>query len=144
MNMKKTFLGLCDLGQHVNKTGYVLLQYASGVLVEPIIPISNQEMDSSGISMVLDYIRHPPGPDSKQMNYFDEATKKKQLKIKRDFTLITLSLELGEGEELKVAPLHAGHGWSFDCRADEIRIFPLPMTNEKFLEVLRDAFEVAS
>lgn len=142
--MNKKFLGLCNLGQHVRKTGYVLLQYASGVLVEPIIPISNQEMDSKGISMVLDYIRRPPGPEARHMNYFDEADKKKQLKIKRDFALITLSLLQGDTEELKVVPMHFGRGWSFDCRADEVRVFPLPITNEKFLEVLRDAFEVAS
>ncbi len=142
--MRKKFLGLCDLGQHVNKTGYVLLQYACNILVEPIIPISNKEMDSNGIFMVLGYIRNPPGQEAKQMNYFDEGTKKKQLKIKRDFTLITLSLLQGETEELEVIPLHAGRGWSFDRHADEIRLFPLPITNEKFLEVLRDAFEVAT
>jgi len=140
----KEVLGTCNLGFRATTGDYILLKYRSGVMVEPIVSISCPEMKSNGLSIVLDILRNPPGPDAKEMSNFDEKTKKSLLKIKRDYALITMSLLQNDFQELKIIPLHAGRGWSFERHTDEICHLQLPITNEQFLKTIRDAFEIAT
>lgn len=141
----KELLGTCQLGRHATKGGYLLLRYPAGVLTGPIIRVSQEEMQSNGISIVLDHLRHPPRATAKKMSHFDEATKKMMLKIKRDFVLVTMSIieDCGQ-QELKIIPLHAGRGWSFETRVEEIVRAQLPIANEQFLRVIGEAFEIAT
>lgn len=146
-------LGVCDIGQHVKKTGYVLLKFARDkakgwfTQVEPpFISISNEEMEARGLSIVLENLRDTSNTDShKQLSYFDEATKKIMTKLKRNHVLVHLSLLLSDYEEMQMIPLHAAHGLGrFDRRSEEIRNFKLPMTNQAFMTHLAEAFEIAS
>jgi hypothetical protein len=146
-------LGVCYIGQHIKKTGYVLLRFAIEkakgwhVQVEPpFIPISNEEMKTRGLSLMLAHLHNIPDSNScKQLSYFDEVTKKVMSKLKRNHVLVSVELLLNDYEELKMIPLHAGHGLGrFDTRAEEVRIFPLPMTNETFIAHLTEALEIAS
>jgi len=68
------------------------------------------------------------------------------LKLKRTHPLVSVELLRTKdgGEEIKIEPLHAGHGWKFDSEQEEIRTFPAPMTNESFLKALDEALEIAS
>ena len=140
---------LCYLGQHVSEGGYVLLPFASNHLVEPVSSISQGEMDSNGVSIVLNSLRNPP-MGAKVMSFSDAETKKRMLKLKRDHVLINLCLlrtaspASSVTEELEFFPLHGKPGFSFETRAEDRRLVPLPITNEQFLEHLRVAFEVAS
>ena len=126
-------LGVCEIGRHIKKTGYVLLRSvrdkAKGWFVQiepPFIPISNEEMEVRGLSILLEQLRNAPDLDScKQLSYFDEATKKTMSKLKRNHVLVKLELLLKDYEEIKMIPLHAAHGLArFDMRAEEVRIFP--------------------
>lgn len=127
----------------------MLLQFASNYLVEPIITLTEEKMNSNGVSAVLDYIRNPP-IDAKRMSLFDEKTKKSLLKLKRDHLLISLTLFQLPGLssamplELQFFPMHGKRGWNFERHGDEKRLIPLPIANEQFLEMLRTAFDVAS
>jgi len=113
-------------------------------MVEPIIEISEKEMASDGATKVLGYLQDPPSPSSKPFSGSDPETKKKLLKLKREYALIAISLMHEWGDELKITPLHFGRGWSFEISSGEIRRIELPIDNEQFLEQLRDAFEVAT
>lgn len=141
----KSVIGTCFLGYCVPKHDYVLLQYADGVMVEPIIEISGKEMASDGATKVLGYLQYPPPPSSKPFSFSDPGTKQRLLKLKRDYALIAISLlhEWDNGE-LKIKPLHFGRGWSFEMSSDEVRRIELPIDNDRFLELLRDAFDVAT
>jgi hypothetical protein len=144
-------LGLCYIGQHVKKVGFVLLQFASDggaypslSMVGPVVSISNEVMENDGLAAVLHYLRNPPAPDSKRLCFHEEATKKEMSKIKRNHVLVSVELLKGESEEMKLIPLHAGRGWQFDARAEEVRVFPLPASNTGFMKHLNEALEMAS
>lgn len=145
-------LGICDIGQNIKKTGYVLLRYVSNVMIEPFISISNEEMQANGISIVLDNLRKTPVPNSyKKVSMFDAGTKKLMYKLKKSHLLVSLSLlkklnpeSQNIHEELKMTPLHAKHGWQFGTRKEEIHRLPLPILNHLFMRHLAEAFEIAS
>jgi hypothetical protein len=146
-------LGVCDVGQHIKKTGYVLLKFAydkaKGWFTQvepPFIPISNEEMEARGLSIVLEHLRNASRSDSsKPLSYFDDTTKKTMSKLKQNHVLVNLELLLNDFEEIKMIPLHAVHGLGkFDRRAEEVRRFRLPMTNQTFMTHLAEAFEIAS
>jgi hypothetical protein len=139
----KSVIGTCFLG-HCAPRDYVLLQFAAGVMVEPIIEISRKEMALDCATKVLGYLQDPPPPSSKPFSFSDPETKQKLLKLKRDYALIAISLLHEWGDELKITPLHFGRGWSFEISGDEVRRIELPIDNERFLELLRDAFDVAT
>ena len=142
---KSKSLGLCHIGQHVKKTGYLLLRFAGIHLVEPLVPISNKEMESDGLSFVLENLRTTHKLDaSKKSSFFGEAGHKALLKLKRDYLFVSVALSLSDQEELKIVPLHAGRGWSFVGRKEETQDFPLPITNQMFTAHLTEAFEIAS
>ena len=151
--MNKLFvesLGVCYFGQHVKKTGYVLLRFVDHILVEPFIPVSNREMEARGLSLLLNYLRN--SPDSfKEVCMFDEAIKKLMLKFKKNHLLISIGLSkiLDSNlrdiyEEVEIIPLHAERGWQFGRRSEEIRKYRLPMANSKFMTHLSAALEMAS
>jgi hypothetical protein len=145
MNWTKELIGTIDLGHHATKGGYVLLLYRSGVMVEPIVTIAEEEMRSNGVLLVFKFLRNRPRRDAKKMSYFDETTKNRLLKIKREYALITMSIVSDGGvQELKTMPLHARRGWSFDRHANEISRVKLPITNEQFLKIIDDALEIAT
>jgi hypothetical protein len=142
-------LGVCEIGQHIKKTGYVLLRYAYErtrgwhVQIEPLFTsISNEEMAQHGLSAVLDLLRNTPDSDScKAVSYFDETTKKQISRLKRNHVFVNLELLRSDREEMKMIPLHGGRS---ERRAEEVRVFPLPTTNEEFMKPLAEALEVAS
>jgi len=145
-------LGLCYIGQHVKKTGYILLRFVNNVLIEPFISISNEEMETHGLSDVLDHLHKTPDSDSyKKISMFDEGTKKLMYKLKRNHLLVSISLlrsleqDLSDDhQEMEMIPLHAEHGWQFGRRVEEIRKFRLPATNQIFIDHLFEALEMAS
>ena len=138
-------LGTCHVGQHIKKTGYLLFRYVSNHLIEPLISVSNEEMEADGLSLVLGHLRNKLNLDScKKMDFDDEATKKTMFKIKRNHVLISILLLLSDREELKITPLHFNRGWSLSGRSEEVRMFSLPMTNRGFTARLAEAFEIAS
>jgi hypothetical protein len=145
--MNKTY-EQCYLGHHVSKGGYVLLPFVSSRMVEPFSSISEAEMGVGGLSIVLEHLRNPPR-DAKTVSMFDEETKKRLLKIKKDHVLISLCLWRtvifgSVMEKLDIVPLHATRGWGFENHKDEQRMDSLPITNDQFLEHLRIAFDIAS
>src|SRR5690242_5057684 len=102
-------------------------------MVEPISSISEAEMGVAGLSVVLEHLRNPPR-DARTVTMFNEETKKRLLKIKKDNVLIHLCLWrtviFGSViEKLDIVPLHATRGWRFDTHADEKRQISLPITN---------------
>ena len=148
--MKKV-IGTCELGRHVKRIGYVLLRYRSGGVgrpwygVEPVVPITNEVMHTTGLEVILQNLRMEPGPELHVMRFNDEPTHRNMLKLKREHELIMMHLlSTEEREELEIKPMHARHGWRFDIRKEEIRIVPLPLSNSRFLELLDEAFEIAT
>jgi hypothetical protein len=145
VNLTKELIGTINLGYHAVKGDYVVLLCRSGVMVEPIVNISGEEMKSNGVSMILKFLRNRPKKATKEMSAFDKAQNRSLLKIKQKYALITMSvLRVGEVQELEIIPLHAGRGWSFERRSEEICRARLPITNEQFLKMIGDAFEVAT
>lgn len=143
--------GLCYIGQHVKKAGYVLLQFASDggaypsfSMVGPVVSILNEVMENDGLPTVLRYLRNPPAPESKRLCFHEGATKKEMSKIKRDHVLVSVELLKNDIEEMKLIPLHGGRGWQFDAQAEEVRVFPLPTSNAEFMQRLKEALELAS
>lgn len=143
-------VGLCYIGQDVKKSGYVLLQFASDggaypsfSMVGPVVSILNEVMENDGLPTVLRYLCNSPGPESKTLCFHEEATKKEMSKIKRNHVLVSVELLKGDAEEMKMIPLHAGRGWQFDVRAEEVRMFPLPKSNDEFMRHLNEALELA-
>jgi hypothetical protein len=145
-------LGLCYIGHHVKKTGYILLRLVNNALIEPFISISGEEMETHGLPVVIDHLRKTPDSGSyKEVSMFDEGTKKLMYKLKRNHLLVSISLlrsleqDLSDDhEEIEMIPLHSEHGWQFSRRAEEIRKFRLPMTNQAFMNDLSEALEMAS
>jgi hypothetical protein len=83
---------------------------------------------------------------AKALSFLDEATKKEMLKLKRKHVLVSITLLLPRDgvEQMKMIPFHGRRGFNFDARAEEVRVFPLPKTNDEFLKNLNEALDIAS
>jgi hypothetical protein len=141
---KRRFIGQCYIGQHARKSDYVLLQFRDSVMVSPTVHISKEEMSQRGLPSVIRYLRDGPASECTPISFKDPATKKDMLKLKREHALVSVELSESDLCEMKLIPLHAGHGWAFDAHADEVRTLPLPGTNDGFLKILGEALEVAT
>jgi hypothetical protein len=142
--LRPEVLGSCDIGQHIKKTGYLLFRYVSNRLIEPLISISNQEMETEGLSLVLGHLRQKLNLEScKKMDFDDEATKKAMFKIKNNHVLVSIQLLLSDREELNIMPLHFRRGWALEGHSEAWN-YLLPMTNQEFISRLAEAFEIAS
>jgi len=144
----KKHISTCYIGQHVKQRDYVLLQFReserfASTMVGPVIHISNKEMAERGLAIVLHHLRDGPAPVCQPICFADAETKKEMLKLKREHVLVDFELLESDQFELKVIPLHRGHGWRFEAIADEVRTFPLPKTNGEFLKLLGEALETA-
>ena len=146
----RNHLGTCYVGRHVNGDRFVLLMFAFdrglGVhfLIGPIVPIPNQEMQNNGFSVVLSHLRNIPILDPKKLSDVEKIPDKDLSKLKRNHVLVSVELLKSDIEEMKMIPLHAGRGWQFDARAEEVRLFPLPTSNAEFIQHLSEALNTAS
>jgi hypothetical protein len=144
----RTTTGICYLGQHVKTGDYILLQFGRDkllhILVAPIIPVPLDKMEADGISLILSYLRSPIEVKRGELTPSQKIPKEELLKTKRKHLLIEIGLEKDDSEMIQFVPLHGGHGFRFDVNKDEMKLFPLPMANAKFMEYLKTAFEIAS
>lgn len=113
-------------------------------MVGPVIHISEAAMTQRGLETVLRHLRDGPAPDCTPFSFKDPTTKKEMLKLKREHCLVDIELLESDRPEMKIFPLHAGHGFAFDKHAEEARMFPLPETNDEFMKTLGEALEVAT
>ena len=144
-----TMSGLCYLGRNVSKSGYVYLRFVprsggGAKLVRPVVLISEEEMKRGGLSRVLNLLRSGAGPECEPVSFLNHAHKAEMLKLKREHELILLRVLQGDTSEMKIIPLHARRGWQFDRFTNEVRVYPLPKSNEDFVRILTEAFEIAS
>ncbi len=140
----RRFIGQCYIGQHARKRDYVLLQFKDNVMVGPVIHIPEAAMTQHGLETVLRHLRDGPARDCTPFSFQDPTTKKEMLKLKREHCLVVVVLLESDQPEMKMIPLHAGHGFAFDSHADEVCVFPLPKTNDEFVNTLGEALEVAT
>jgi len=148
----KEFVGLCYIGISREKTDYVILPFAedisrgTSVLHAPVIPFAESKMAQEGCSFLTEHLRNRPKMDAAGIDSLPKPSKPELKKLNQTyrFCQITLLKVSGVQEEIKIMPLHAKRGWNFDVKAEEIRFYPLPMTNEKFVEALNAALKIAT
>lgn len=146
----KRFIGISIIGRHVKRPGFVLLRFARDsdtggtFLINPILTLSVAEMKRDGISRALSELRSMPAISPSKMGSGSAPSSKVVSKVKRDHELVQLVLLGDESEVLEIVPLHSRHGWRFDVNPEEIRTVRLPLSNEEFIRILDDVFEIAT
>jgi hypothetical protein len=150
MSKDERCVGLCYVGRHINKQKFVLLKFAVDelrgfrVLVGPIVTVPDHEMKAAGISKVMSLLRETPVVRSNELLTEKRQAAAKLSKLKSNHELVEVQLLENRGEKLMILPLHAARGLRFGRSPDEIREFPLPISNDEFMARLSEAFEIAT
>jgi len=141
---------MCYIGRHIKMTGFVVLTFELdadvGVyfMTGPVNAVSNQEIEDSGLSITLSKLRNTAVSRLKELTAERKISEKDLAKIKQKYVLVSVELLKSNIEEMKMIPLHAGRGWQFDVLGEEVRLFPLPASNDEFMQRLNEALELAS
>jgi len=102
-------------------------------------------MVERGLFTVLQHLRDGPSSDCTEYSFKDPATKKVMYKFQREHLLVTVELFESDGREtMRLIPMHAKRGFSFDKFVEEVRTFPVPEKNDDFMNTLREALDVAT
>ncbi len=147
---RKKVVGRCYVGQHHTKGDYIIMRFAHNAsggadfMYGPVVRVSATEMAQAGLGIVLSHICRPPSLNPRALLPSQEIPQREALKLKREHPLVAVYLKEGENLEIKLCPLHAGHGWRFDARPEEFRTLPLPVSNDDFMRFLAEALEIAT
>jgi hypothetical protein len=144
------FIGTCHLCRSVMRTGYLIMRFAEdsdsglSIPINPIMSVSNADMESHGLAIVLKELRSRSVISQCSVTDGMLPSSKTLSKLKRENEIISVELFRDSFEIIRLTPLHAGHGWKFGVRPEEIRELALPSTNEQFRKILNEALDIAT